>query len=379
MKESSLAEPGRVHWFSAILVFLLVAVLGLTGYSGYLMYRMMRNYAATSPNLPSFAMVQQTVSGQPAPTSEPASESATALPQGAPTTQAAVGSQPTAVVPTPGAAPQGRINILLMGIDQRQGEQGPFRTDTMIVITMDPKAGTVGMLSIPRDLWVPIPGFQENRINTANFLGDSQKYPGGGPALAKKTVTYNLGIPIQYTVRVNFEGFKRVIDTIGGVDINVEKEIRDNTYPDEHYGFDPLYIPVGLVHMDGDLALKYARTRHEDNDFERAHRQQQVILAVKDKVLTFNLLPSLLPKLPELSRTLADAVQTDMPLEEAVSIIKLARSMNTGNVKTVVIDNTMTVPYTTSGGAAVLLPIRDKIRPVIDDLFWGPLPTAPAQ
>jgi LCP family protein required for cell wall assembly len=245
----------------------------------------------------------------------------------------------------------------------------------MIVVTIDPESGALGMLSIPRDLWVPIPGYGENRINTAHFLGDLHKYPGGGPALAKKTVSYNFGFPVHYYVRVNFEGFRRLIDMIGGIDIDVPHEIRDDQYPDENYGYDPLYIPAGRIHMDGDLALKYARTRKADNDFERARRQQQIILAVRDKVLSLNLLPSLIPKIPELLRTLSDSIQTDIPMDELIMLARLARDLNTENIKTAVIDETMTVPQTTPTGAYVLLPIREKIRPVVEDLFLSPLPT----
>jgi LCP family protein required for cell wall assembly len=132
---------------------------------------------------------------------------------------------------------QERVNILLLGTDKRLAEQGPSRTDTMIVVTVDPENKTAGMLSIPRDLWVPIPGHSENRINVAHFLGERDNYPGGGPALAKKTVQYTLGIPIHYYIRVNFEGFEKLIDAIGGIVIDVKTPIHDEKYPDNNYGY----------------------------------------------------------------------------------------------------------------------------------------------
>lgn len=274
--------------------------------------------------------------------------------------------------PLPNWEKKERVNILLLGIDQREGQYGPWRTDTMIVLTIDPENNTAGMLSIPRDLWVSIPGYDENRINTAHYTGDLKEYPGGGPALAIKTVQYNLGITIHYYVRVNFNGFVQAIDTIGGIDIYVEKEIYDPEYPDEAYGFDPLYIPAGSQHMDGELALKYARTRHSGSDFDRLRRQQQVIMTVRDKVLRFDLLPQLLPKLPELLKSVGDAIQTDLQPDEILNLVQLASQIDDEHIKTAVIDNSMTIPTTTYNGAQVLIPIPDEIRAVVDEICATP-------
>ncbi|HDN78871.1 MAG TPA: LytR family transcriptional regulator [Chloroflexi bacterium] len=268
-----------------------------------------------------------------------------------------------------------RINVLLLGVDQRPNEKGPCRTDTIILLTLDPASKTAGMLSIPRDLWVPIPGFGEGRINTANYLGDRYNYPGGGPALAKKTVQYNFGIPVHYYVRINFEGFKRIIDLIGGIDIYVEKDINDPTFPAyEGDGYDPLYIPAGWHHMDGELALKYARTRHGSSDFDRARRQQQVIMAVRDKVLKLNMLPKLLPKLPQLLQNLSDSIQTDMPVEVMMDLVPVVKEIEPQNIRRAVIDQSMTIRHITPAGADVLIPVREKIRPLIDELFATPTP-----
>ena len=274
--------------------------------------------------------------------------------------------------PLPDWQKKERVNILLLGIDEREDQHGPWRTDTMIILTLDPENMTAGMLSIPRDLWVPIPGYSENRINTAHYTGDLKKYPGGGPALAMKTVQDNLGITIHYYVRVNFSGFVEAVDTIGGVAIYVEKEIDDPLYPDNAYGYDPLYIPAGLQHMDGELALKYARTRHSGSDFDRLRRQQQVIMAVRDKVLRFELLPQLLLKLPELLKTVGDSVQTDLQLDEMLSLVQLASEIDEEHLKTAVIDSSMTVDTITPNGAQVLIPMRDEIRAVVDEIFTEP-------
>ena len=258
-----------------------------------------------------------------------------------------------------------RVNILLLGVDRRPGEHGPWRTDTMLLATADPSTNSAGMLSIPRDLWVPIPGFEENRINMAHYLGDAREYPGGGPALAKKTVQYNFGVPVNYYVRIDFDGFREIVDTIGGIDIDVESEIIDDKYPDESYGYDPLYIAAGRQHMDGELALKYARTRHGSSDFDRAKRQQQMLLAVRDKALQLNLLP----KLPELMGLLADAIETDLQPSEILNLAQIGANIDRDSVKSAVVDQNMTLRHVTPTGADVLLPKRDKIRPLIDEMF----------
>ncbi len=264
-----------------------------------------------------------------------------------------------------------RVNILLLGIDRRPVEEGPWRTDTMILATIDPASKTAGLLSIPRDLWATVPGYEENRINTAHYTGDLEDYPGGGPALAKKTVQYNLGLTVHYYIRIDFDGFRKIIDAIGGIDIDVKEPIKDDKYPDENYGYDPLYIPAGLQHMDGDLALKYARTRHGGSDFERAERQQEVLFAIREQALRLNLLP----KIPELMVTLADAVQTDLQPSDILTLARVASQIDPKDIRTIVIDESMTAKHITPTGADVLLPIRDRIRPLINEMFTSPPPT----
>jgi LCP family protein required for cell wall assembly len=263
------------------------------------------------------------------------------------------------------------IHIVLLGLDQRPEESGPSRTDTIIVIRVDPTTNSVSMLSIPRDLWVPIPGYGENRINTANYIGDLKGYPGGGPALVKKTVEYNLGIRVHYYVRLNFEGFVRIIDRIGGIDIDVPQEIRDTQYPDPDNpgAYTTIYIPAGLQHMDGKTALKYARTRHVDNDFGRLGRQQQVIMAVRDRVLRLELIPQLLPQLSELMNEMGDAVQTDLQPADLIRLAQWTEQIEDGNIKSGIIDSSMTLPLTTYDGAQVLVLNREEVRPLIKELF----------
>ncbi len=272
-----------------------------------------------------------------------------------------------------------RVTVLLLGIDERHQETGPFRTDTMLVLTVDPVAKTAGILSIPRDLWVTIPTMDtEGKINTAHFLGDAYNYPGGGPALAVETVKQELGIPIDYYVRFNFDSFETVVNAIGGVDICVPETIDDPEYPAfDNYGFDPLHIDKGCQHMDGALALKYARTRHTGTDFDRAKRQQQVILAVRDKVTKQNLLPQLAAQAPTLLNELQKSIRTDMSLDQMIQLAKLATQIDPKNIKQATIDESMVAVYNTPTDPPqnVLVPLRDKIRELRDQ-FFNSVPTA---
>jgi len=270
-----------------------------------------------------------------------------------------------------------RVNILVMGVDQREHEQGPWRTDTMLVLTIDPVTKSGGMLSIPRDLWVPIPGYEEGRINTAHYLGEIYDYPGGGPALAARTVQYNLGVPIHYYARVNFTAFEQIVDLIGGIDVYVEEEIDDPLYPDEAYGYDPLDIPAGWQHFNGEMALKYARTRHSaGGDFDRAKRQQQILLAVFEQVTRLDLLPQLAPRAPELWRTLRGSVVTDLTLDQVIALAQLASEVETEKVRFSVIDEYYTQFYETPDGQQVLIPLRERMRELRDYIFTtqAPLP-----
>jgi LCP family protein required for cell wall assembly len=283
-------------------------------------------------------------------------------------------TQPQAAVPTLAPAPKvaegERVNVLLLGIDRREGEHGPWRTDTMIVATLDPKTKSAAMLTIPRDLYVPIPapGAGENRINTANFYGDQTNYPGGGPALAKKTIEYNFAIPIHYYVLIDFDGFRKIIDALGGIDINVPQAIDDPEYPTEDYGVMRLQIPAGMQHMDGDLALKYARTRHTDSDFGRSQRQMQVIMAARDKALKINALA----QAPQLLQQLRDTIETDMTPDQILALAPIAAQVRPDNIKTRSIDLNLAYEIKLNTGADVLWPDREKIGALIAELFAPP-------
>ncbi len=264
-----------------------------------------------------------------------------------------------------------RITVLILGIDERaQWDEPAWRTDTMIVATLDPVTLQAGVLSIPRDLWVEIPGYTHNRINTAHYIGDYDDYPGGGPALAVETVEHNLGFEIDYYVRVNFQAFTDLVDEIGGIDIDVEETIDDPLYPDANYGYDPLTIEAGEQHFDGELALKYARTRHTGNgDFDRARRQQQVILAILEKATQPAVLTRLVSKAPELYAMVEASSSTDLKLDQAVALAGLARKIDAEAIHFAVIDENCTENWTTPDDSMVLVPIRERMREKRDYIF----------
>lgn len=261
-------------------------------------------------------------------------------------------------------------NILLLGLDQRNDERGvPTRSDTMIVVMVDQERKRVAMVSFPRDMWVEIPGYAPNRINVANFLGDYHKIPGGGPALAKKTLEHNFGLKIDYYARIDFRGFEKIVDTLGGVTVNVERPIRDTEYPTEDYGTMTIYIPAGVQHMNGEVALQYARSRHTENDFGRAKRQQRLLLAIKDRALQLDVIP----KLPSLMGTLLDTVQTDIPPTEVLRLARLAKEIGADGVSTLVIDEKLATPFIGEGGADLLMPKKAEIRKAIGALMADPV------
>ncbi|MGB3716652.1 MAG: LCP family protein [Candidatus Promineifilaceae bacterium] len=263
-----------------------------------------------------------------------------------------------------------RVNILMMGIDRRPGEPFISRTDTMMLMSIDTELLTASILSIPRDLYVIIPGIGRDRINTAFVYGSAGNNPAGGAELAKQTVEYNLGVPVHHYVMVDFNAVTQGIDAIGGIDVNVPIEIYDPTFPDMNYGYDPLYIAAGLQHFDGTTALKYARTRHQDNDFNRARRQQQVVMATRDKVLGLGI-AGMIDQAPSLFQQLSQSFRTDLSLNDVVSLGRAAAEIPNENIRNEVLDHNYVTSYRTEMGASVLIPINELIAPLLRDLFYS--------
>lgn len=264
----------------------------------------------------------------------------------------------------------GRVTVLLLGLDFRDWEDQTeaSRSDTMILLTLDPQTRTAGMLSIPRDLWVAIPGFKHGKINTAYYLGDAYKLPGGGPALAVKTVEQFLGVPINYYAQIDFAAFVRFIDEIGGVKIDVPAPIKIDLLGSGHRTIKNL--KAGKQVLPGDYALAYARNRKTENgDFDRAFRQQQVIMGIRNQILDFKMLPSLVAKAPTLYAELASGVHTNLQLDEVIQLALLAEKVPEENIKRGIINKDNVVFGESPDGLSILVPLPDDIHNLRDEIF----------
>jgi polyisoprenyl-teichoic acid--peptidoglycan teichoic acid transferase len=287
-----------------------------------------------------------------------------------------------------------RINIVFFGLrgtNQNISEGDcPHCTDTIMVLTLDPVTKTAGMLSIPRDMWVHIPGGygdpEGNRINQAWTIGEGTKYPqGGGPGLAMKTVSQFIGVPIQYYIQVDFSTFVSFINLIGGVDVYYDVPSTLNLDPLGN-GKDHFKVTCcGIRHMDGQRALAFARCRDvsqgcSDGDVGRAKRQQEVIIAIRNKVFTPENFAKLMAQAPTLYNIFSSGIHTNMNLADALKLAPLAKDISLPNIKQGVIDNTMIIPANvTLGGqaASVDKPIPDKIRVLSQEIFTSNGPTGP--
>lgn len=251
---------------------------------------------------------------------------------------------------------QETVNFLLIGSDRRPG--GSFRTDTMVIAMLRPKEGQVSLISIPRDLWVYIPDYGNQRINTAYQQGELSGYPGGGPGLLAATILYNLGIQIDHTAMVEFTGFQHIIDTLGGIDVPVACPYTDWRLIDPSYNPEIednwwLYtVGPGMIHMDGDLALWYARSRMRSSDFDRGRRQQETLRAIYTRVLQ----TGTISRLPALYKDLTSIVETDITLTEMLQLALYAPKLTNADFRSYYIRPPLVSAWTTPGGAAVQLP-----------------------
>jgi LCP family protein required for cell wall assembly len=236
----------------------------------------------------------------------------------------------------------------------------------MILLTLDPLEKTAGILSIPRDMWVAIPGFTHGKINTAYYLGEAHKLPGGGPGMAVKTVEQFLGVPINYYAQIDFEAFVRFIDEIGGVKVDVPEKIVIDPLGDNN----TKTLRPGIQTLPGDLALAYARQRHtQGGDFDRARRQQQVIMGIRNRVLSVNALPVLISKAPTLYQELASGIHTNLSLDDAVKLARLASEIPDEKIHQGVLDTHYVVFGRSPDNLSILIPIPDKINLLRDEIF----------
>lgn len=281
-----------------------------------------------------------------------------------------------------------RINILFIGMDARdlEADQGPPRSDSMILFTIDPVSKTAGMLSIPRDMWVNIPGFGYGRINMAYPSGEGAKLPGGGPGMAMQTVSNFLGVPVHYYVQVDFNVFVVMVDElikIGGcilVETN-EKLVLDPIGP----GMDKVVLTPGGERelCEGWKVLAYARNRKTSGgDADRARRQQQIVLALQAIIVDPDNFTQFISSSSKLYKDLSYGIKTNMSFEDALRLAVLGKDISVESVKTGVIDPQQGMAIfdkTVLDGqdASILKPVMDKIRVLRDEIFTSTGPTSP--
>jgi LCP family protein required for cell wall assembly len=240
--------------------------------------------------------------------------------------------------------PDNQINILLLGSDKRV-RNGAFRTDTIVLLSINTTTHHVSLVSFPRDLYIFVPGWTHQRINTAMFHG--------GFDLMAQTLEYNFGVRPEYYIMVNFKAFREIVNSLGGIEVQVARD-----YTDEYWDKTYKTIPAGTVHMDGATALWYARARKASNDFDRARRQQEVLQALAKRLLSMNALESA----KDLYQIYIDNVTTNLTWDEITPLIPLVvHFRDPSMIKSYIIGPKQVYDWITPGGAMVLLPRQNQI------------------
>lgn len=338
-----------------LVAFAVVGIL-LAYFGGKFVFNLVKSWSLTS--LP----------GAPVDTSSNIASQATAVP-----TAGLQSSSGTESKPWDGKS---RVNILLLGLDtstvsESADRQGPPKTDTMILVTVDPLSQTIGALSIRRDLLVNIPeGVGEKKINMAYTYGESMNLPGGGPGLSVETVEDFLGININYYAEVNFDAFVKFIDEIDGINVTITQPM----LADWNGNGQPFWIEPGDYTLPGSYALAFARCREGcGDDYGRGSNQLAMIQAVRERIFNNYMLPKLIAKAPTLYNEVASGIKTNMTLSEAIQLGTLMIQIPKGNMKTYNIDTSAIAADTTAviDGAvqAVLVPNMEKIRLLRDEMF----------
>ena len=261
------------------------------------------------------------------------------------------------------------LNVLIVGSDERSTNR-PWRSDVIMVAAVDFANREVGVVSFPRDLWVRIPTVGENRINTATFWGELNKYPdGGGIGLLADTIESNFGIRIDHHVKINFESFKDAVDALGGIDVVVDCPIK-GSFPTEPGSSRLVYktLQPGTYHMDGFFALRYVRERKSTSDVDRNRRQQRVLIALRNRAREVNVIP----RLPALYDAMRSSIETDLGLTDILALGRLGIQIESENAHGFTIGFKETKSWVTPSGASVLLPRMSMINDRIQQLFDEP-------
>jgi polyisoprenyl-teichoic acid--peptidoglycan teichoic acid transferase len=255
--------------------------------------------------------------------------------------------------------PEGMVNLLLLGSDFRPSSG--YRTDVIMLVSINTQKGTVSVTSFPRDLYVYIPGWMTQRINTAQAHG--------GFSMMQDTFEFNFGVRPKYYVMTNFQGFINIIDSLGGINVNVGTALSDTCdLPWRSYnGY--CSVSPGPMNMDGATALWYVRSRHSTSDFERTHRAQEVILALFSRLMSLDAVT----RLPELYNSYRSSVETNMELQDIAPLVPLASQVlaNPGLISRYAVGREHVTPYTTESGAAVLLPNYEAIMSLLQQAIFG--------
>lgn len=333
-------RKGLPDWAKGVLMTLALALLVFAGLGSYLL---MRNFFSSGGTIIGIG---------------PLSGDSTPLPPGV---------TPTVAIPALSYKPWNgvdRVTILALGLDARdwgpEANSSATRSDSMIVLTMDPIAKTASMLSIPRDLYVEIPGYGFDKINKAYFYAEKDRLPIGGPGLAMQTVENFLGVPIDYYAVVDFNSFTTVVDKIGGVDVYIPF---DNMIIDPVGDEDVKELFFGWNHLTGSEALAFARARYtEGGDFDRAARTQQVILAIRDKILSLNMVKTLLLEAPSLYEQISSGIKTNLTLEQIIALAYTVKDIQRENIQQGVIDEDCLLSIEDFGEESVLIPDLAKVR-----------------
>lgn len=290
------------------------------------------------------------------------------------------GAAPTAI---PTAVPQldrhgdDLLNIVLIGNDGEITNDGSLRTDSMIIVSVNRTAGTVAMLHLPRDLYVYIPSWTMQRLNTAWGYGEAVGWTDGGFGLLRQTIFYNLGINVHHYAMVDLTGFKALVDSVGGVQVAVDCALQDlplvdaevpaGAYPAADEGY--WVLPVGEYDMTGAEALWYARSRHNSSDFDRGRRQQQLLRAIWRQARE----NGLLTQIPELWSQAAPYLRTSLTLEDILSLLPVALNLDPSKIEQFNLVRTYhTQPWQTPDGDYVQLPIYETMRPLLEDFYTPP-------
>ncbi len=263
-------------------------------------------------------------------------------------------------------------NFLLVGLDRRPGGGGPALSDTILVAVFDEPSGALGLISVPRDLWVEIPGHGEDRINTVmNVARRSGEDPLG---LLGRVVENTLGLPIAHALAIDLGVFERAVDALGGVTVDVPCPIIDRFIdPREPSGYRKLDLPAGSARLDGVTAAMYARSRHGRSDFSRARRQQAILVGMRHELAAH---ASFL-RLPKLFSELEDSIETDLRRVDVLALGERVLRVDAKHLHGLVLGAEQTSAFQTADGKAVLRPNHAAIDTALSKLFAAPPPGQP--